>query len=118
MWLLTSPINKVCLSLGGGRREQFIVILIGAEGAGVVPLAGVHDGVSHHDVAQRVVQVTVQQAALVLGRRHIVLSQRGGRAQPRSHAHAHTHGHAHHGGALLLDHALVHGLVELLGAVL
>lgn len=118
MWLLTSPINKVCLSLGGRRREQLVVILVGAEGAGVVPLASVHDGVGHHDVAQRVVQVAVQQAALVLGGRHVVLGQRGGRAQPRAHAHAHAHGHAHHGGALLLDHALVHGFGELLGATL
>lgn len=131
MWLLTSPINKVRLSLRGGRREQLVVVLVGAEGAGVVPLASVHDGVGHHDVAQRVVQVAVQQAALVLGRRHVLLGQGGGfggRAQPCTHAHAHahthahthTHGHAHahHGGALFLDHALVHGLVELLGAAL
>ncbi|KAA8580996.1 hypothetical protein FQN60_013954 [Etheostoma spectabile] len=122
MWLLTSPINKIRLSLGGGRREQLVIVLVGAEGAGVVPLASVHDGVGHHDVAQRVVQVAVQQAALVLGRRHIVLGKGGGRAQSRSHthghAHAHAHAHAHHGGALLLDHALVHGLVELLGAAL
>lgn len=75
MWLLTSPINKVRLSLGGGRREQLIVILVGAERAGVVSLSSVHDGVGHHDVAQRVVQVTVQQAALVLGWRHVVLRQ-------------------------------------------
>lgn len=114
MWLLTSAINKVRLGLGGGRREQLVVVLVGAEGAGVVPLARVHDSVGHHDVAQRVVQVAVQQAALVLGRGHVVLGQRGGRAQPRAHAH----GHAHHRGALLLDHALVHGLVELLWAAL
>lgn len=117
MWPLTSAINKVGLGLGGGRREQFIVILVGAEGAGVVPLACVHDGVGHHDVAQRVVQVAVQQAALVLGRRHVVVSQ-GGSLGGRAQAGTHAHGHAHHGGALLLDHTLVHGLVALLGAAL
>lgn len=73
MCLLTGPINEVGLGLGGGRRQQLVVVLVGAEGAGVVPLAGVHDGVGHHHVPQGVVQVAVQQAALVFGRRHVVL---------------------------------------------
>lgn len=75
MWLLTSPINKICFSLGGGRREQLVVVLVGTEGARVVPLACVHDSIGHHDMTQRVVQVAVKQAALVFGRRHVVLGQ-------------------------------------------
>lgn len=108
---LTGAVHKVGLGLGGGRGQQLVVVLVGAEGARVVPLARVHHGVGHHDVAQRVVQVAVQQAALVLGRRHVVVGQRGGRAEAGAHRHD--------GRALLLDHAGVHdGLVELLGAAL
>lgn len=117
-WLLTSSINKVGLSLRGRRRQQLVIELVGAEGAWVVPPASVHDGVGHHDVAQRVVQVAVQQAALVLGRRHVVLREWGGFGS-RSEPHwTHTYGHTHHGGALLLDDTLVHEFVESLRTTL
>lgn len=115
MWPLTSTINKVSLCLRGGWWQQLIIVLVWAEGTRVVSLAGPHHGVGHHDMAQRVIQIAVQQAALVFGRRHVVLCKRCGlgcRAKTRIHTHA------HHGGALLLDHALVHGLVELLWAAL
>lgn len=78
MWPLTSAINKVGLCLRGRRREQLVIVLVGAEGARMVPLAGLHHSVGHHDVAQGVIQVAVQKAALVFGRRHVVLAQRRG----------------------------------------
>lgn len=74
MWPLTSAINKVGLCLRGGWRQQLVIVLVGAEGARMVPLAGLHDSVGHHDVTQGVVQVAVQKAALVFGRRHVVLA--------------------------------------------
>lgn len=51
---------------------------------------------------QRVVEVPVQQAALVLRRRHVVLTEGSDAPQPRRR-----------GRAVLLDDALVHGLAEL-----
>lgn len=111
--LLTGSIDEVGLSFRGRWRQQLVIELVGAEGARVVPLASVHDSVGHHDVPQRVVQVAVQQAALVLGWRHVVLGLHG-RTQPWVHAD----GHAHHGGALLLDDALVQGLGEILRTAL
>ena len=72
---LTSAVDEAGLGLRAGGGQQLVLVLVGAVGAGVMAFTrGGHDAPRHH-VAQRVVQVPVQQAALVLGRRHVVLSQ-------------------------------------------
>lgn len=70
---LTHVVDKVCVRLvGRGRGHGIPVTFVGAERLGVAPpLAGGGDavGLRRHHVPQGVVQVAIEQAALVLGGR-------------------------------------------------
>lgn len=72
---LTHLIDKIGLGFVGRRRGHDVPVLAGAEGSRVAPpLPGRGRGLGRYHVPQRVIQVAVQQAALVLGgrRRRVV----------------------------------------------
>lgn len=78
---LTHPVGVIGLGFVGRRRGHEVLVLAGAEGLRVAPpLPGRRRGrgLGRHHVPQGVVQISVQQAALVLGgRRRAVVAVAG-----------------------------------------
>ena len=73
---LTCAVDKVAFRFWRRGRYQLLLKLIGTKRSRMVslPCLSHHGRICDHDVSQRVVKVTIQQAALVFGGRYVVLT--------------------------------------------